>query len=240
MIDLPKAVHRVGGPEPETSHSPLMPGAEHAAASASFYFDLGSPFAYLAAERISRLFADAELAQPEWRPVLLGALFGEFDRNSWMAGPEREAGMAEVERRADAYGLQPIRWPDPVPANTLYAMRVATYAKSIGRSVSFALAAFRQAFAGGRDLTDPDNVAIAAAACELHPNAVAKGASTESVKRALRASTEEAAALGVRGVPSVVVAGTVFWGDDQLERAVAHGVSSIPESPEVEGGTNPA
>jgi 2-hydroxychromene-2-carboxylate isomerase len=186
----------------------------------AFYFDLGSPYAYLAAERISRLFTDAELGQPEWRPILLGGLFQRFGRDSWMNGPEREAGMRECERRAEAYGLQPLRWPEPCPANTLYAMRVATYAKSIGRSISFALAAFRQAFAGGRDLTDPDNVAIAAAACELHPNAIAKGAASESVKLRLRRTTERAGDLGVRGVPSVLVGERVFWGDDRLDEAV--------------------
>ncbi len=186
-----------------------------------FYFDLGSPYSYLAAERISRLFADAELEQPEWRPVLLGGLFKRYGRDSWMNGPERGAGMHEVERRADSYRLQPVRWPDPCPTDTLYAMRVATYAKGIGRSVSFALAAFRQAFAGGRDLGVPDNVAIAAAACELHPNAIAKAAASDSVKRSLRDATDRAGELGVRGVPSVVVAGEVFWGDDRLEAAIS-------------------
>jgi len=187
----------------------------------SFYFDLGSPYAYLSAERISRLFADAGLAQPEWKPILLGALFARFDRGSWSLTPARDEGMREVERRAQAQALQPIRWPEPWPGNTLHAMRVATYAKSIGRTVSFALAAFRQAFAGGRDLSDPDNVAIAAAACELHPNAIAKAAGSASVKARLRDETERAGDLGVFGVPAVVVAGEVFWGDDRLEEAVA-------------------
>ena len=68
----------------------------------------------------------------------------------------------------------PVRWPDGWPNNTLKAMRVATFAQSIGRTVAFSLAAFRQAFAGGRDLSDVDNVLIAAAACELHPNAILK------------------------------------------------------------------
>jgi 2-hydroxychromene-2-carboxylate isomerase len=187
----------------------------------SFYFDLGSPYSYLAAERISRLFSEAGLAQPEWRPILLGALFKSLGRDSWMNSPDRARGMAEVERRAGVYGLQPVVWPEPCPANTLYAMRVATYAKGIGRSVSFALAAFRQAFAAGRDLSDPDNVAIAAAACELHPNAIEKAATSEAVKRRLRETTERAEALGVQGVPSVVVGERVFWGDDRLEDAVA-------------------
>jgi 2-hydroxychromene-2-carboxylate isomerase len=194
--------------------------------ASSFYFDLGSPYSYLAAERISRLFSNAGLEQPEWRPILLGALLKESGRDSWMNGPDRAAGMAEVERRARLYGLQPVIWPEPCPANTLYAMRVASYAKSIGRSVSFALAAFRQAFAGGRDLSEPDNVAIAAAACELHPNAIAKAAASDSVKQRLRAATDEAAASGVRGVPSVAVGDRVFWGDDRLEEAVAAALDS--------------
>ena len=187
---------------------------------ATFYFDLGSPYAWLTAERISGLFTDAELEQPEWQPILLGGLFQRFGRESWGTGPGREDGIAEVERRAAAYGLPPLSWPDPWPGNTLTAMRVATFAKQTGRTVSFSLAAFRQAFAAGRDLTDPDNVMIAAAACELHPRALAKAVQTDGVKSALREATERAGDLGVEGVPAVVVGERVFWGDDRLEEAV--------------------
>ena len=187
---------------------------------ATFYFDLGSPYAYLSAERISGLFTEAGLEQPEWQPILLGGLFGHFGRDSWGNGPEREAGIAEVERRASAYGLPPIVWPDPWPGNTLATMRVATFAKQTGRAVSFSLAAFRQAFAAGRDLTDPDNVMIAGAACELHPRALLKAIETQSVKEALREATDEAAARGVEGVPALVVGEQVFWGDDRLEAGV--------------------
>jgi 2-hydroxychromene-2-carboxylate isomerase len=190
-------------------------------ARATFYFDLGSPYAYLTAERISGLFSEAGLEQPEWQPVLLGGLFQHFDRGSWSLTPAREEGIAEVERRASAYGLPPVVWPDPWPGNTLVAMRTAIYAKQTGRTVSFALAAFRQAFAAGRDLTDPESVLIAAAACELHPNAVQKAVQTESVKSALREATDEAAERGVFGVPSLRVGDEVFWGDDRLEEAVA-------------------
>jgi 2-hydroxychromene-2-carboxylate isomerase len=207
---------RTSAPAGETGRA-----AEDLAGGASFYFDLGSPYAYLAAERISRLFADAELPQPEWKPVLLGGLFARFDRGSWAETEAREEGMREVERRAEAQALQPIRWPEPWPGDMLYAMRVATYTKSIGRTISFALAAFRQAFAGGRDLGIPDNVAIAAAACELHPNAIAKAAASQSVKRRLREETDLAGDRGVFGVPSVTVGDEVFWGDDRLEDAVA-------------------
>lgn len=188
---------------------------------ASFYFDLGSPYAYLAAERISGLFSEAGLEQPEWQPILLGGLFKRFGRDSWANGPGRAEGIAEVERRAAAYGLPPLAWPEPWPGNTLTAMRAATFAKQTGRTVSFALAGFRQAFAAGRDLSEADNVMIAAAACELHPHAVGKAIGTEAVKRALVEATERAGDAGVRGVPSLLVGEQVFWGDDRLEEAVA-------------------
>jgi 2-hydroxychromene-2-carboxylate isomerase len=185
-----------------------------------FYFDLGSPYAYLAAERISGLFTDAELEQPEWQPILLGGLFQRFGRDSWANGPGRAEGIAEVERRAASYGLPPLVWPDPWPGNYLFAMRAATFAKQTGRTVSFALAGFRQSFAAGRDLADPENVLVAAAACELHPNALVKAAETRAVKDALREATDRAAELGVIGVPSLRVGDEVFWGDDRLEEAV--------------------
>jgi 2-hydroxychromene-2-carboxylate isomerase len=186
-----------------------------------FYFDLGSPYAYLAAERINGQFAENGLEAPEWQPILLGGLFKRFGRGSWAETPQRQAGIAEVERRAADYDLPTIRWPEPFPGNTLTAMRAATYAKQTGRTVAFALAAFRQAFAAGRDLSDPESVLIAAAACELHPAAVLKAIETAGVKDALRDATEAAGDLGLQGVPSLVVGDEVFWGDDRLEDAVA-------------------
>jgi 2-hydroxychromene-2-carboxylate isomerase len=184
-----------------------------------FYYDLGSPYAYLAAERINGLFAEAACPAPEWRPILLGGLFKRFGRDSWANGPQRPEGIAEVERRASAYGLPPLRWPDPFPGNTLVAMRAATWAKQLGRAVSFSLAAFRQAFAAGRDLSEPDNVALAGAAAELHPRALQAAVSRTALKETLREATERAGDLGVRGVPSVVVGEQVFWGDDRLAEA---------------------
>ena len=186
-----------------------------------FFYDLGSPYAYLAAERVNALFAETCGEPPEWQPILLGGLFKRFGRDSWANGPRREEGVREIERRAAAYGLPPIEWPQPFPANTLVAMRAATYAKEVGRAVAFSLAAFRQAFAAGRDLTEADNVLLAAAASELHPRAMLAAVDRDSVKRTLREATDRAGDLGVRGVPSVLVGHEVFWGDDRLDEAAA-------------------
>jgi len=170
--------------------------------TAAFYFDLASPLAYLAAERILHVLP----GPAEWRPVLL-------------AGERQSVSRAEVERRARELELQPLRWPEPFPFDSSLAMRVATYAASIGRAVPFAQAAFRQAFAGGHSLEDQDFVLIAAAACEMHPTAVLRGAELRSTAERLAASTEAAALAGVTEVPAVLVGEHAFAGEDMLERA---------------------
>ena len=75
--------------------------------------------------------------------------------------------------------------------------------------------------AAGRDLSVPDNVLIAAAACELHPRAVLKGVESSAVKDELRRATAEALERGLVGVPSVWAGNEMFWGDDRLEDAAA-------------------
>jgi 2-hydroxychromene-2-carboxylate isomerase len=158
---------------------------------------------------------------PVWQPILLGGIWKETGGRSWATTEKREEGIAEVERRVARYGLMPVRWPDGWPNNTLTAMRAAIFAQQTGRAVAFSLAAFRQAFAAGKDLSDVDNVLIAAAACELHPTAVLKGIEMQSTKDRLREMTREAYERGVRGVPTVAVGGELFWGDEHLEDAAA-------------------
>jgi 2-hydroxychromene-2-carboxylate isomerase len=185
--------------------------------AAAFYFDLVSPLAYLAAERVLH-----ELPGPaEWRPVLARELAAAESFEAFRCREEQDIFRAEIERRALGLGLQALRWPDPFPFDSGLAMRVATYAKSIGRAVPFAQAAFRQAFAGGRSLEDLESVLIAAAACEMHPSAVIRGAELRSVAVALAASTAAAARSGVLDVPAIVVGEEVFLGEVAVEAAAA-------------------
>jgi 2-hydroxychromene-2-carboxylate isomerase len=162
-----------------------------------FFFDLASPVDYLAAERVNHVLD----VVPEWVPVQVGEV-GPF-----RCAAEVDAFCEDVERAARAQGVQPLRWPDPFPApDTDFAMLAATYAKQIGRAVAFSLAAFRQAFAGGRDLSERDNVLLAAAACEMHPLAVIKGAELRGTRERLQQATAEARAAGVTETPAVVTA----------------------------------
>ena len=185
-----------------------------------FYYDLASPECWLAAERINAALPEV----PVWQPVLLPTVLETVgvgaggDTSDDVAASDRRAA---VESAALEQGLLPVRWPDPFPADTALATRAAIFAQASGRAVAFSLAAFRQAFAAGRDLGDPDNVVIAAAACELHPRAVLKGIETRSVAARLEAGCAEAAAAGVRSVPAVSTATRLFEGDGAVEHAAA-------------------
>ena len=162
-----------------------------------FYFDLASPAAYLAAERVNHVLGEV----PEWVPVPVGEV-GPF-----RCAEEIAAYREDVERAARRQGVQPMRWPEPFPADSEWAMLVATYAKQIGRAVAFSLAAFRQAFAAGRDLGERDTVLLAAAACEMHPAGRDQGRRAARHARAARGRRgARPRAAGVREVPALVTA----------------------------------
>jgi 2-hydroxychromene-2-carboxylate isomerase len=170
-----------------------------------FFYDLGSPACYIVAERIM-----SELSVvPEWEPVLAACI-----------GVDASEGLdrGEIEGRARDHGLQPLRWPRVWPPRADEAMLAATYAKQIGRAVAFSLAAFRQTFAGGRDLGDRDTVLIAAAACEMHPTAVLKGTQLRSTVTTLERAAGRAKAAGVTALPAIAFGTEVFTGLDAIEK----------------------
>jgi 2-hydroxychromene-2-carboxylate isomerase len=197
---------------------------------AAFYFDLASPLAYMAAERVLPTMPVA----CEWQPVLARTLKGTSELpnaesfEAFRCREDEEIFRLEVERRAAELGLQQLRWPEPFPFDSAFAMRAATYAKSIGRVVPFVQAAFRQAFGGGRSLEAADNVLIAAAACEMHPSALLKGAELHSTVARLSAATLAAAELGVSDVPAIRVGERVFHGERSLDEAAACAGAPVP------------
>ena len=171
-----------------------------------FYYDLGSPQCYIVAETIMAMLP----VVPEWEPVL-GSDIAPIDREP----TDRE----QIEHRINELGLQPVRWPPKWPPNTETAMLAAAYAKRIGRAVAFSLAAFRQAFAGGRDLSDENTVLIAGAACEMHPTALRRGIELATTTTALKSATDRALNAGVTGLPAIQVGTQVLTGTDALKAA---------------------
>jgi 2-hydroxychromene-2-carboxylate isomerase len=175
--------------------------------SASFYFDLADPWSYLVAERILG-------AMPiicEWQPVH-GAQLG------WTAPAVDDAAL---EIAIAGQGLLPLRRPVSWPPDSERAMLAATFAKGAGKTVAFSLAAFRQAFAAGRDLGDEATLLLAAAACEMHPRAVLAGIGMRSVADSLRRAGDRARSAGAAALPAIQLGDETFAGPDALDRALA-------------------
>ena len=139
-------------------------------------------------------------------------------------GPRRQPARRGCARSSGGHRRRPCsRSAGPTRGPATCSTRCGsrpTRSRSGGRSRSRSRPSARRSPAAAISSV-PDNVAIAAAACELHPNAIAKAAASESVKRKLREETDRAGDRGVFGVPSVAVGDEVFWGDDRLEDALA-------------------
>lgn len=136
----------------------------------TFYFDLASPYTYLAAERTERLCAGLR-----WVPASSEAL-------QCHASLTRE-GRATVAQRAGEIGLA-LSWPLTPPLKVAGAMRVASLAIEQGVGALFVLAASRLAFCGAHDI---DNLQI------LEDAAYVAGISQhDMVQAALDSSRDEA------------------------------------------------
>ncbi|HEX4465602.1 MAG TPA: DsbA family protein [Solirubrobacteraceae bacterium] len=182
----------------------------------AFYFGAMSPYSWFTAERIG-----AVLPQARWRGVLAGGVFKAAGRESWGFTERRSEKMADCEARAAAHGLGAITWPEPWPTSDLAIARGMAFAERSGALREFTLAAMRLAFREGVDLGEPEAVAEAASRAGLDPVAATASLSDDAVKQALREATGAAIAAGVIGVPTVAVAGELFWGDDRLRDAAA-------------------
>ncbi len=186
---------------------------------AVFYYDLSSPYAYLAAERVEEV-----LAPVHWQPIAFGPLIVEIGKVPWSLTPgEREAGVAEIEARAAARGLPPVRWPEGWPAESysVLAPRAALWAEREGAQHALAMALFRRMFVAGEALDRVETVLDCAREAGLDADALAAALGGEELKRELREATAAAIARGVTGVPTVAVGEQLFWGDDHLEDAAS-------------------
>ena len=174
---------------------------------AEFFFDLASPFTYLAAERVDRAF-DAVT----WTPACARTL-----RCRELPAGEADAGeiFARAEQRAGVLRLPlewPERWPAPVPA----AMRVAHHAAQAGRGAGFVLAATRLAFAGGFDLEDVEILTEAAAAAGLPLEDCLRAAREDRRDGAIEAAARRLLGAGADRLPALATDTRVLWGEERV------------------------
>jgi len=186
-------------------------GQQRERSRAQFFFDLASPFTYLASERVERAFDEVV-----WTPASADAL-----RRASLAGDA--VGAAAVRRAAEerAAALRlPLVWPERFPAGVSVAMRVASCAAEAGRGAAFVLAATRLAFCGGFDLDDPEILAEAGAAAGLVLDDCLHAARDEARDGAIEAAGRCLLGAGADRLPALRVGRALYWGEERVGEAV--------------------
>jgi 2-hydroxychromene-2-carboxylate isomerase len=186
-----------------------------------FYYDLVSPYSYLAYGRIGRI-CEENGAELVLRPMLLGAVHKAVGLQSPVEiKPKAGYQAKDIRRWADYYGL-PLEFPDPFPFRTLKTMRAAMFLQEREELGAFT----REAFAlyweeggapGGLQETDEDApVSAVAGRIGIGPEEVLSGAASPEAKQALKLATSEAVERGVFGAPAFFIGDEMFWGNDRL------------------------
>ena len=193
-----------------------------------FWFDFGSNYSYLSAQRI-----EAEAVRRgvtvRWRPFLLGPIFRSF---GWETSPfvlQKAKGayvwrdMARACRKA---GL-PWRQPSVFPRGAVLAHRVGTLGGDAPWVGAFCRRVFALNFVEDREMDDPATLAAILTELGLPAAEILAAADSEVNRQALRARTETAAARGLFGAPTFFVGEEMFWGNDRLDDALDACVTGI-------------
>ena len=187
-----------------------------------FFYDPISPYAYLAFERLPEALMGHSV-NLRYRPVLFAALLQAHGQ----LGPAEIAGKRDWTYRqagwlAHHHGV-PLEAPAAHPFNPLPLLRLGLACArpeapgETSRYVTEQL--FHHVWRGGQNAMDPARLATLQASLKEHMALRGRewlAPDSDEVKQRLRSNTEAALALGVFGVPSLMLDGRLFWGQDAL------------------------
>ena len=183
-----------------------------------YWFDFGSPAAYLAWTQLPALQA-ATGATAVLRPMLLGGVFQATDNRSPASIPAKgKYTFTDFDRFARRYGV-PLHTNPHFPINTLTLMRAAVGLQLQGdpRFADYCDAMFKAIWVESLNLNDPATVGAALERAGFDPQALLALCAEPATKDALKAATQEAVARGIFGAPTFFVGHQMFWGQDRLD-----------------------
>jgi 2-hydroxychromene-2-carboxylate isomerase len=185
-----------------------------------FYFDFGSPNAYLAHKVIPGIEARTG-ARFEYVPILLGGVFKlTNNKPPMLAFGEVKGKLAyeqrETERFIKRHAITAFKFNPHFPVNTLQLMRLAVAAEQEGVLAPYVDAAFHHMWEAPKKMDDPAVIRAALTQSGLDADRLIAASQTGPVKQRLLANTEDAVAHGVFGSPSFLVGEELFFGKDRL------------------------
>ena len=185
-----------------------------------FYFELSSPYSYLAARKIGDVAKLYDRAV-HWWPIMLGVIFQTTQNRPLMEQPLK-ADYTDRDVRRVARDME-LPFAPPV-AGFPFASHVGARAiywaadQEDGADARLAVALFQAVFERGQSITDAAAVGRVADAVGLDGAALIDAVGMPAVKDRLRAANDRALAAGVCGAPFFIVDEEPFWGCDCLDR----------------------
>lgn len=187
-----------------------------------FYYDVSSPWTYLAFTNIQPL-AKEEGATIRWKPFLVGGVFNAINPTMYRMRenpvPARDAWiMKDMQDWARLAGVKIVFPPKVFPVNPVKALRGLLWAKTQGegKEVALATAFFALYWAEDRDISRDEVIAEAAGRAGLDAARMAQAITAPGVKEQLKANTDEVIARGGFGSPTIFVDDDMFFGNDRL------------------------
>jgi len=188
------------------------------AKTVEFWFDVGSPAAYLAWYRLPKI-AQEEGATIDYRPMLLGGVFQATGNHSPATIPAKGDYMhIDLARFARRDGTE-YRHNPFFPINTLTLMRgaIGLQMREPSRMLPYVDAVYRAIWADGRNMNDPAVVGAVLHGAGFDPQALLALTADPEVKERLKTVTAEAVRRGVFGAPTFFVGSQMYWGQDRLD-----------------------
>ena len=183
-----------------------------------FYFDFGSPAAYLAYTQLPKLRADTG-ATVVMKPVLLGGVFQSTGNRPPISVPLKGSYLfVDLARYAKRYGVPLVMNPF-FPINTITLMRadIGLGLRGDSRLEVYREAMFRAIWIDRQNLNDPATVAAVLTAAGFEAAEIMAIVADPSVKEALKVATQAAVDRGIFGAPTFFVGEEMFWGQDRLD-----------------------
>ena len=185
--------------------------------SVEFYFDLGSPYSYLAYYRLLQIAEQQEI-QIVYKPILLGGVFKATGNRSPIEVPVKGVySILDMQRWAEYYQIQ-MQMNPHFPMNTLTLMRILTGVQllHLEKFEQVLKLLFDAMFGTPQNLNEPTVLAEVLEPSGFSVEDIMSMVQSEVVKQKLITETEQAIQRGIFGAPTFFVGDEMYWGQDRL------------------------
>lgn len=185
--------------------------------SVEFYFDLGSPYSYLAYYRLLQM-AERQEIQIVYKPILLGGVFKATGNRSPIEIPVKGVySILDMQRWAEYYQI-PMQMNPHFPMNTLTLMRILTGVQllHLEKFEQVLKLLFDAMFGTPQNLNEPTVLAEVLKPSGFSVEDIMSMVQSDVVKQKLITETEQAIQRGIFGAPTFFVGDEMYWGQDRL------------------------